>query len=259
MQVTNTSREDIENLDRYIKEVSRGRSHIEAGYEKKLILEYQESKGRRKAQILDELVSYNITILAELALIVINSMRGGQRIDPLDLMQVGILTFIKKLDTWDPSKKAKMITYYYRDVKTQMQRFIMNNAFQVRQGSIFLQHLAYSISKITQRWLAIYEKKPTEEELAKELDISESTIKYCLQTTSIQTLTIEENWVMFKTSHTNSEAGLPPIYALLSKLLYRVTKNNSEILLFEILDYLEKKQSLSIDTLNSLRAGINKA
>jgi len=253
MRTNNISRGDIERLDKYVKQVSKGNSHIPADYEKKLIKEYRAASGAKKNAILTELISYNITILAEIALTVINSMKGGDRIDPLDLMQIGVVTFMKKLKTWDETKKAKMITYYYRDVKTQMQRFVMNNAFQVRQGSVFLQHLAYSISKVSQRYLVDYEKEPSTAELAEELGIAESTIKYCMRITSVQTLAIEENWVMFRTTQIDQEYSLPPIYLVTIDLINRILGNYSEELLFQFMDYFEKKQTLPIDTLTNLR------
>jgi len=253
MRVSNLSREGIERLDRYVKQVSKGNSHISAEYEKKLIRKYRASSGVTKEQILTELISYNITILAEIAIQVLNSMKGGDRIDPLDLMQLGIITFMKKLGTWDETKKAKMITYYYRDVKTQMQRFIMNNAFQVRQGSVFLQHLAYSISKVTQRWLVDYEREPTITEFSVELGIAESTIKYCMQITSIQTLKIEDNWVMYKSTLDDTHYSLPPLYTIASLLINKVIDGKSETVLYELMDFLEKKQALSSNTLQALR------
>ena len=109
-------------------------------------------------------------------------------------------TFMKKLDTWDETKGSKMITYYYREVRTQMQRFIMSNAFPVRQGSVFLQHLAYTISKLRNRWLAEYETEPSIDIISRETGVSLNTIKSCLKATNLQIMSMSDAPVLTKLS-----------------------------------------------------------
>ena len=127
-------------------------------------------------------------------------MRGGDRVDPLDLMQLATVTFIKKLKTWDETKGSKMITYYYREIRTQMQRFIMANAYSVRQGSVFLQHLAYTLSKIRNKFAQEHEREPTVRELASRSTVSQKTIIYCLKVTTLTTTSFDELPQMYKSA-----------------------------------------------------------
>jgi|APSaa5957512622_1039677.scaffolds.fasta_scaffold26644_2 DNA-directed RNA polymerase sigma subunit (sigma70/sigma32) len=254
MPINNISRENIVRLDTYIKTVSRGLSHIEAEYEKELIQKYRNSHGKPKERLLAELVSYNIRILAEIAITVLNSIRGGNKIDPLDLMQVGVVTIMKKLNTWTSTKKAKFITYYYRDVKTQMQRFVMNNAFDVRQGSVFLQHLAYSISRLNQRALTETGKEHSIEKLSEELGFTEETIRYCMRITSVQTLPIEENWVMYKIDdELDSYYEDSPLQTIIKRLAHRIDPEKSSIIHKELYAFLEKQGAIPLETLTKLR------
>ena len=199
MSITNNiSRQDAERLDRYVKETSRGLSHIDPKLESELINIYKTHKVQsQRERALSTIISYNITILADIAITVLNGMRGGDRIDPLDLMQVGVATVMKKINTWDPSRKTKMITYYYRDVKTQMQRYIMSNAFSVKQGSVFLQNLAYNISQFKAKYLNEHKTEPSTYIISQELSVSENTVKLCLKTTSIRILQTEEAFDLY--------------------------------------------------------------
>ena len=194
----NISRQDAERLDRYVKETSKGLSHIDRELEKDLISVYiNNPKEREKEKALSLLVSYNITIFADIAINVLNNIRGGDRIDPLDLMQVAVSTFIKKIHTFDTTKKTKMITYYYRDVKTQMQRYVMANAFSVKQGSVFLQHLAFTISQYKASYIQEYNTEPSVHTMSKELKVSENTINLCIKTTNVHIMSSDESFDLY--------------------------------------------------------------
>jgi|TARA_B100001964_G_C14249612_1_gene609201 DNA-directed RNA polymerase specialized sigma subunit len=184
-------------------------------------------------------------------------MKGGYNIDPLDLMQLGTVVYIHKLKTWDESKKAKMITYYYRDMKTKMQRFVMAHAFPIRQGSVFIQHLAYNISKVTHKYLQDTEEPPTDEQLAEELNIRLETIKYCKRITSMTTTSLEEMPTLLKIAAIEKEEGeetFDPITNLVHKLVERI--NGTEEIFIELLTCLEDKKNLSEDLLTKLKEEI---
>lgn len=168
-------------------------------------------------------------------------MRGGDNIDPLDLMQLAVVTFMKKLDTWDEQKGSKMITYYYREVRTQMQRYIMGNAYSVRQGSVFLQHLAYTLSRIRNKHLAKYEVEPSVRQLSKETGVSQSTITYCMKVTTIRTDSIDETPVLYK--YTEFDDKQYPILELVEKVHNRLGLSD-ETSLFALYATLEDKEAL---------------
>jgi len=219
MYKTNISPEDGLRLDQYIKAVSKGNSRISAKKEIELIKEYRGSNARKSAKALDTLLSYNISIFADIAINVLNNMKGGANIDPLDLMQVATITFIKKLKTWDISKKTKMITYYYREVKTQMQRYIMSNAFAIRQGSVYLQHLAYNISQYKNDIRNDLDINPSPERIAEDLGISLSTVRLCLRATSADIVSLDEDPDVYV--HTTDLPSNFPLLNILEKTLSR--------------------------------------
>ena len=115
---TNISRENLSILDKYVKQVSRGRSHIPKEIEKGLIQQYRNGNPTEKAKALDMLVSYNITIFADIAISVLNTIRGGDRVDPLDLMQLAVERFLFQ----KPIYKVQN-TYPYRFQKRCPRRF----------------------------------------------------------------------------------------------------------------------------------------
>jgi len=218
----NISRENAERLDLYVKNTSKGLSHIPADLERDLIEVYRTNpNAREKEKALSLLVSYNITIFADITISVLNNMRGGDRIDPLDLMQVGVSTFMKKLNTWDSSKKTKMITYYYRDMKTQMQRFVMANAFSIKQGSVFLQHLAYNISKFKNTYILTHKSEPSIQVIAEELGVSKNTIQLCIKSTSLTIIPAEEQYDLYTTS------AYPEKYSPIEKILKQTLNRHS--------------------------------
>ena len=170
-------------------------------------------------------------------------MRGGNNIDPLDLMQLAVLTFMKKLDTWDESKGSKMITYYYREVRTQMQRYIMGNAYSVRQGSVFLQHLNYTLTKIRNKWLAEKEVEPSPRQLAKETGISINTINYCLKVTSITTKSIDDTPTLY-VSKTAEELDEHPVLEMIEEVNDRLGFKDDKNTLYALHATLEDKVEL---------------
>ncbi|MBC8436733.1 hypothetical protein H8D85_00250 [bacterium] len=250
IKTSNISKTNIIALDRYIKEVSQGRSHLSAEYERELISEYRSGTSREKKLALDTLVSYNITIFANIAINVLNSMKGGDKIEPIDLMQIAVITFIKKLDTWDETKGSKMITYYYRDVRTKMQRYIMSNAFDIRQGSVYLQHLAYTISRTKAKWLATKQIEPTIRQLSNIIDVSEKTIRYCLRVTSIATFSLEECPTLSK-YNAHSEDEQLPLIVLVEKLANKLDIDRGGVFM-DLLISLEDKSQLPNDILDNL-------
>jgi len=246
---TNISRENLEILDQYVKSVSKGNSHISKEYELELILKYRTGTELEKKRALDILVSYNITIFADICISVLNTIRGGDRIDPLDLMQIAVISYMKKLKTWDETKNSKMITYYYREIRTQMQRFVMANAFPLKQGSVFLQHLAYTISKIKATWLAEKNCEPSLEVLAKETGISENTIKSCIRATGVQVVSVSEAPSIIRSDIYPD--SYYPIIDMVNFVVQKAQLNKEES--DAVFNYLETKEELDPDIVDKMR------
>jgi DNA-directed RNA polymerase specialized sigma subunit len=246
---TNISHDHLLILDTYVKSVSKGKSHIDKEDEKKLIMLYRHGTDKEKKDSLELLVSYNVTVFADIAISVLNTIRGGDRIDPLDLMQLAVITYMRKLETWNAEKNSKMITYYYREARTQMQRFVMANAFQIKQGSVFLQHLAYTISKLRNRWLAEYETEPSIETMSKETGVSISTIKACLKATNLQIVSISDAPVLTKLS-SPTDFSTSPVLDIVEHII-----NSKGLSLLEknlVYSYLDRKDNLPPELIEKL-------
>jgi len=103
--------------------------------------------------------------------------------DILDIVQQAVLVFIRKLSTFDPDK-ARLITYYTRDIRTNIQRFIADQAYTIRQGSVYLQSIAAQLS-VAQRGLEKHlEGTPSDEEVARKANINPRTAQMTKEFTS---------------------------------------------------------------------------
>ncbi len=181
-------------------------------------------------------------------------MKGGYNIDPLDLMQIGTVVYMHKLKTWDSSKGAKMITYYYRDMRTKMQRFIMYNAFQIRQGSVFIQNLAYNVSKVVRRYLQETGSNPTYAQISKELSVTVETLKYCERVTTLSIVSWDDVGNLYKASTIDDSyatVGMSPITSIVAALNKRIKGDDASFI--ELLTCLDEKKRLSDELLFKLK------
>ena len=158
-------------------------------------------------------------------------------------------TVIKKIGTWDPTRKTKMITYYYRDVKTQMQRYIMSNAFSVKQGSVFLQYLAYNISQFKSTYISEHKTEPSTYIISKELSVSENTVKLCLKTTNIKVLQAEEAFDLYTGS--SYPDNYSPVDQIINMVIDRHGLDKSDYNKF--MDCLEGSGTLPVKLQNIIK------
>jgi len=160
-----------DTVNTWVQEVSGGKSHIPLDLEKSLILEYQsiDTSPPIKERALKELIAYNASSLASIVLKVYHSTRGAKNIEVVDLLQEAVTIFIYKLEKFDLSHNVRLITYYTRDVKTTIQRYIASHAFSVRQGSVYLQGIAAQISEARRTLEADTGVVPSQDEIAKSL------------------------------------------------------------------------------------------
>lgn len=124
-------------------------------------------------QAKEELVNGNL----KLVLSILRSFnKGNYNMD--DLFQVGVIGLIKAIDNFDLSYNLKLSTYAVPLILGEVKRYIRDNTSVRVSRSI--KDLAYSIIGFKEDYFNKNGIEPTNEEIAKALDIEEYKIAYAL-------------------------------------------------------------------------------
>lgn len=95
-----------------------------------------------------------------------------------DLFQVGVIGLIKAIDNFDLSYNLKLSTYACPLIIGEIKRYIRDNtAIRVSRS---IKDLAYSILRFKEDYIAKNNHEPSNEEIAKELDIPEYQINFAI-------------------------------------------------------------------------------
>ncbi len=128
-------------------------------------------RGDEKAK--EELVNGNL----KLVLSILRSFnKGNYNMD--DLFQVGVIGLIKAIDNFDLSYNLKLSTYAVPLILGEVKRYIRDNTSVRVSRSI--KDLAYSIIGFKEEYFNKNGVEPSNEEVAKALDIEEYKISYAL-------------------------------------------------------------------------------
>jgi len=240
-----------DSVNKWIQEVSKGRSHIPLELETSLISIYQTAEGKNeKTEALNTLLSYNASSIASIVLSVYHSTRGAENIELQDLLQEAITIFIRKVERFKHDKGARLITYYTRDIRTSIQRYIASNAMNIRQGSVYLQSIATQISVLKRELDTGDDVQLTQNQIAERLGISTKTIAMVEQFTGVIVTDLKDTM-----SHPSDSIGddssisahnlfktLNAKLSCLSKEQFKVVHNclvNGENIPTEILDLIK--------------------
>ena len=121
----------------------------------------------------EELINGNL----KLVLSILRSFnKGNYNMD--DLFQVGVIGLIKAIDNFDLSYNLKLSTYAVPLILGEITRYIRDNS-SIRI-TISIKDLAYSILKYKEEYFNLYGKDPTNEEIAKILNVEEYKIAQAL-------------------------------------------------------------------------------
>ncbi len=121
----------------------------------------------------EELINGNL----KLVLSILRSFnKGNYNMD--DLFQVGVIGLIKAIDNFDLSYNLKLSTYAVPLRLGDIKRYIRDNSSIRISRSI--KDLAYSILKYKEEYFNLYGKDPTNEEIAKILNVEEYKIAQAL-------------------------------------------------------------------------------
>ena len=113
----------------------------------------------------DELVKGNLTLVLSIL------KKFQNKVDNLDdLFQVGCLGLVKAIDNFDTSYDVKLSTYACPMILGEIKRYLRDNSFL--RVSRQLKDRAYQAMKVKEEYIAKYQKEPSNEEIARILNLT---------------------------------------------------------------------------------------
>jgi RNA polymerase sigma factor (sigma-70 family) len=194
------------NITNYLKEIGRTpllskeeeiklASHIQEMIpllEKKRLTSEEKriiGKGERAKQ---KMVQANLRLVVSVA-----KKYQNRGLSLLDLIQEGSIGLIRATEKYDPSKGYKFSTYSYWWIKQAMTRAIANYARTIRLPIHITQELN-KIKRVTRLLSQSLGRKPTDREIAEELNIDVQKLRYLAEASQLSNpgslnITIDEN------------------------------------------------------------------
>ncbi len=122
----------------------------------------------------EELIQGNLRLVLS---VVQKFTNRGENMD--DLFQIGCIGLIKAIDNFDPVHEVKFSTYAVPMIIGEIRRHLRdNNSVRVSRS---IKDVAYKAMQVKEKLIAINQKEPTVDEIAKELDIPRCDVVLALE------------------------------------------------------------------------------
>ena len=103
---------------------------------------------------------------------------AGRKENVDDLFQVGCVGLIKAIDNFDTNQMVRFSTYGVPMIIGEIRRYLRDNsAIRVSRS---MRDTAYRVLQVRDRLVAEYQKEPTVEQIAKELDIPREEVVFAM-------------------------------------------------------------------------------
>lgn len=143
--------------------------------EKMILLKKIKETGDKEAR--DKLIYGNL----RLVLSVLQKFMGRGE-NPDDLFQVGVIGLIKAIDNFDITLNVRFSTYAVPMISGELRRYLRdNNPIRVSRS---LRDLAYKSMQAKEKLINKYQKEPSVEEIAKEINATKAEVVLALESIS---------------------------------------------------------------------------
>jgi len=131
-----------------LHKLSAGKQRMEAGHELECMTAFLTGTDAEKRTALKELTQYHMVYLAKLVRGVYPNDNKYHGLSHLDLLQVAVLRFIEKLEDYKLDSGYRLTTYYTREIKTTLFRYLQKYDQLIPQGTPLMQQVVFKIHKI---------------------------------------------------------------------------------------------------------------
>ncbi len=222
-----TDRQD-ESLKIFFKEISK---YPLLDQDEEIELARRIQKGDEKA--LQKLVNSNLRFVVSVA-----KQYQGKGIPLVDLIQEGCDGIIIAAKKFDPNRGIKFISYAVWWIRQVIVKALSDHCRVVRVPVSQILYLS-RINKSVEKLEKIYERPPSDDELGEDIDISSdkvnSTLKYSIRATSLDTPINEDNDSLLDIIPNNSDLvdeqiNQNDLYNTLDRILNKLPNRESDIL-----------------------------
>jgi RNA polymerase sporulation-specific sigma factor len=138
----------------------------------KMELLRQVKEGNKKAR--DELISGNLRLVLS---VIQRFTSRGENLD--DLFQVGCIGLIKSIDNFDTNQPVRFSTYAVPMIIGEIRRYLRdNNTLRVSRS---MRDVAYRAMQVREQLQNKFQREPTVEEIAKELDLPKASVVLAIE------------------------------------------------------------------------------